>query len=165
MTTIFFDKVIVIGPSPADRIEVGPGFSCPEGGSATPQASANGPVNLTATAYLGGIALNPQPEFQWESDNPAAAVVDETGAVTRSAGNTNAVGYDSNGASSVNLPGGLANIRAYAKNPNGSVSGIYGSIVVIFQCQSAPTVIQSSAGSQLFSDTLTAFPPVVPSNY
>jgi hypothetical protein len=72
---------------PRGRIEVGPGFSCPEGGSATSQASANGPVNLTATAYLAEVALSPQPEFAWESDNPAAARVGQTGAVTRAVGN------------------------------------------------------------------------------
>jgi hypothetical protein len=91
---------------------------------------------LTATAYLDAVALDPQPGFLWESSNPGVCAVDQNGNCTRVV-NNNAFSYDSNGGVSVGQLGGISNIRATALRPDGSVSGVWGEVTVAVQAQAA----------------------------
>lgn len=144
MSSIFFDQVIVTSEdSTTSRVMLG----APVGGlnegvttaaqgllvpSVAPQTTL---PQLIATAYLSGVALDPQPSFKWESSNPGVCAVDQNGNCTRVV-NDNASSFDSNGGVSVGQIGGISNIRATALRPDGSVSGVWGEIPVAVQAQS-----------------------------
>jgi hypothetical protein len=143
MSTIFFDQVIVMSEdSTASRVMLG----APVGGlnegvttasqgllvpSVAPQVTL---PQLTATAYLDGVALDPQPSFKWESSNPGVCAVDQAGNCSRVV-NDDASSFDSNGGVSVGQLGGISNIRATALRPDGSVSGVWGEVTVAVQAQ------------------------------
>jgi len=120
------------------------GLLIPSGGQ------QNSLPQLTATAYLNGVALSPQPSFKWESSNPDVCAVDQSGNCTRVT-NSNASSFDSNGGVSVGQLGGISNIRATALRPDGSVSGVGGEITIVIQnCaarQFAPTGIFDAAAN------------------
>ena len=126
MSTIFFDRVVVTSVNATtDRTMLGGVVGGSPAQDSIPQ--------LTATAYLNGVALNPQPSFAWYSSNPNVATVDQSGNVTRTAANPNALSYDSNGTVSTGQLGGLSRIRAVALLPNGAESGVEGYLDIVVQ--------------------------------
>jgi hypothetical protein len=121
------DKVIVTSLN-ATTARVMTGGSV--GGLGTPQQ--NSLPQLTATAYLDGVALDPQPSFKWYSSNPCVCFVDQSGNCTR-VSNPNAPSFNSNGGNSTDQLGGLSQIRAVALRPDGSESGFFGVVTVAIQ--------------------------------
>jgi len=89
---------------------------------------------LSATAYLNGVALSPQPNFKWTADSTVSHV-DQSGNVTRSAVNPNAFSFDSNGAPSTGQLGSIVTVRATYLRQDGSESGVYGEIKIAIQAQ------------------------------
>ena len=93
---------------------------------------------LVATAYLKGVALNPQPRFLWESSNPCCCSVDQNGNCTRVTSIQNLT-FNSAGAANLTVSaatsnvGGLAQITATALRQDGSQSGVRGTVNIAVQ--------------------------------
>lgn len=129
MTSIFFDKVIITSTNDTTaRVMTGGSV----GGLGTPEQDSC--PQLTATAYLDGVALDPQPDFKWYSSNPCVCAVDQSGNCTRVT-NREVQGFNSNGASTTGHIGGLSQIKAVALRPDGSESGVFGTINIAVQGQ------------------------------
>jgi hypothetical protein len=138
ISPMFFDKVTITqvgGNGASTRCMTGNAV-----GGFYPDGSAyqTSVPQLIATAYLKGIALNPQPAFQWESSNPCVCAVDQNGNVTRVTSNQNLT-FNSDGAANLTVSanssnlGGLAQISATAKRADGSVTGIRGVVNIAVQ--------------------------------
>jgi hypothetical protein len=135
MSTIFFTSVVVTsGNNTTDRVMVGQTVK----GQApvnTGSVQATTLPQLTAQAYLDGTPV--AAAFFWESSNPAFAVVDQSGNVSRAPApaNSRSRSYDSNGGNTTGQLGGLSQIRATAKRPDGSLSGVWDEIAIAVQAQ------------------------------
>jgi Bacterial Ig-like domain (group 2) len=137
--TVFSNSVVITSQNKTtSRVMVG---QTVEGAAPvnTGTAQQNTLPQLTATAYLNNVALNPQPSFKWYSSNPDVATVDQVGNVSRAVANNNASSFDSNGAVSTGQLGGLVQIRAVALRPDGSESGVEGTINIAVQAQGFKT--------------------------
>jgi hypothetical protein len=162
MSTIFFDKVIITssaGNDPANLVLLGgsvgnlnAGVTTVAQGKLLPsvEPQTNLP-QLVAQAYLNGSPV--AASFQWDSSNPCVLAVDQNGNCTRVT-NRQTLGFDSNGATNLTVQanesfiGGLAQISATALRPDGSPSGVRGTINVAIQ----------SAAARQFAATLNSDP-------
>ncbi|HEY1659983.1 MAG TPA: hypothetical protein VGG14_16640 [Candidatus Sulfotelmatobacter sp.] len=145
MTVIFFDTVKVTSQdSTTSRVMLGvpvgglnEGVTTAQQGLLVPSVAPQTSLpQLTATAYLNGVPLSPQPNFLWESSNPCCCAVDQNGNCTR-VSNPQASSFDSNGCVSTGQLGGLVQITATALRPDGSPSGVRGVIDIVVQAQAA----------------------------
>jgi hypothetical protein len=86
---------------------------------------------LTATVYLKGVALNPQPSVLWEVSG-CSCTIDQSGNITRKI-NNQVQGFDSNGASTIGHTGELVQVTVTVLRQDGSKSGILGTLNVCVQ--------------------------------
>lgn len=127
------DKVVITSTnSTTARVMTGAavgGLNGQTGESSLPQ--------LTAQAFLKGIPVAGV-SFRWSSSNPDVCAVDQSGNCTR-VRNTQCLSFDSNGAANLSVQagesflGGLAQIKAVALRPDGSESGVYGTLNIAVQ--------------------------------
>jgi hypothetical protein len=125
ISPVFFDAVkISTQDSTASRVMFGGAV----GGVVVEQKTL---PQLTATVYLKGVALSPQPSVLWEVNSDACSI-DQSGNITRRV-NTQVVGYDSNGASTIGHTGQLVQVTATVLRQDGSKSGVLGTLNVCIQ--------------------------------
>ena len=148
---IFFDRVIVSSSDSTTgrvlRTSVGglnKGVTTAQLGLLVPSDAPQASLQLTAVAYLKGVALSPQPAFHWESSNPGVAAVSQSGLVSRVT-NNQTLGFDSNGAANLSVQagesflGGISNVKATALRPDNSMSGVFGEITIAGDHSAAAT--------------------------
>ena len=117
---IFFDRVIVSSSdSTTGRVLLGTsvgglnkGVTTAQLGLLVPSDAPQASLQLTAVAYLKGVALSPQPAFHWESSNPGVAAVSQSGLVSRVT-NNQTLGFDSNGAANLSVQAGESFLGGY----------------------------------------------------
>jgi hypothetical protein len=107
---------------------------------------------LTATVYLRGQVVSPQPEVLWEVNSDACSI-DQSGNITRKR-NPAVQGFDSNGCSTTEHTGQLVQVSATVLRQDGSKSGILGTLNVAIQ-NHAPRQGYNGAGKPANSPTGT----------
>jgi hypothetical protein len=96
---------------------------------------------LVAKAYLKGVLASPQPAFIWESSNPDAVSVDQSGICRRTNKPAGAASdlltFNANGAAETlgeaTYVGGISTVKATVLRADGSVGSPYGEIRIIVQ--------------------------------
>ena len=124
ISPVFYDRcVITSGNATTSRVMLGGADGFVTEQETLPQ--------LTATVYLQGVALNPQPDVLWEVNSDACSI-DQSGNITRRQ-NPNAAGFDSNGCATIEHTGQLVQVTVTVLRQDGSKSGILGTLPVIIQ--------------------------------
>jgi hypothetical protein len=147
ISPVFYDKcVITSGNDTTDRVMTG--------------GAAGGVVpwqdtlpQLTATVYLRGQVVSPQPEILWEVDSDACSI-DQSGNIQRRR-NPAVAGFDSNGCSVTEHTGQLVQVTATVLRQDGSKSGVLGTLNVAIQ-NHAPRQGYNGAGKPANSPTGTS---------
>jgi hypothetical protein len=140
ISPVFYDKCVITSiDATASRVMLGGAV----GGFVTEQTTL---PQLTATVYLKGVALSPQPSVLWEVSGNSCTI-DQTGVISRKI-NNQVQGFDSNGASTTGHTGELVQVTITVLRQEGSKSGVLGTLNVCVQ-DHAPTQYVGKPGQTI----------------